>query len=143
MAADQARVLRVTRRFDASPQRVFDAWLDPKLAGRWLFTSPTSETHTTQIDARIGGAWSITDRRDGVDYRAIGEYLQIDPPRRIVFTFAMPQFSDAFDTVTVDLAPDGAGCILTLTQVGVAPEDQAATLAGWDGMFDMLAVVAA
>ena len=45
----------------------------------------------------------IVDRRDGIDYRALGEYLEIDRPRRLVFTFAMPQFSPDFNKVTVEI----------------------------------------
>ncbi|WP_203246590.1 SRPBCC family protein [Sporosarcina beigongshangi] len=36
----------------------------------------------------------MVDRRDGKDYRAIWEYLEIDLPKKLVFTFKMPQFSD-------------------------------------------------
>ena len=101
------QALRLTRRFDAAPERVFDAWTDPKLAAGWLFTTPTSEAHTAAIDLRVGGRWEIVDRRDGVDYRAIGEYLEVEQPRRLVFTFGMPQFADGFSKVTVEIAPDG------------------------------------
>lgn len=107
--------LRITRRFDASPERLFDAWTNPEIASKWLFTSPTRERNSTELDPRVGGAWEINDRREGVDYRGIGEYLEVDRPRRLVFTFGMPQFSDAFDLVTVEIAPDGAGALMTLT----------------------------
>ena len=131
--------LRMSRRFDASPERVFDAWLDPAIAAKWLFTTPGSESHSTEIDARVGGAWTIVDRRDGVDYRALGEYLQIDRPRRLVFTFGMPQFSDSLNRVTVELTPDGQGAFLTLTQEGLPPEHIPATETGWSAMFEALA----
>ena len=75
MINDLDKVARLVRHFDASPERVFDAWLDPQVTGKWLFTSPTSETHSTLIDARVGGAWAITDRRDGTTYTAVGTYL--------------------------------------------------------------------
>ena len=101
--------LRMSRRLDASPERVFDAWVDPKVAAKWLFTSPTSESHSTELDVRVGGGWTIIDRRDGVDYRAIGEYLEIDRPRRLVFTFGMPQFAEGFARVAVEIAADGTG----------------------------------
>lgn len=130
--------VQITRRFDAPPERVFDAWVDPKKAYRWLFTSPTSETHSTEMEARVGGKWSITDRRDGVDYTALGEYLEIDRPRRLLFTFGMPQFSPEFTRVIVEIAADGAGSILTLTQEGVPEAHAKATEEGWGKMFDGL-----
>jgi uncharacterized protein YndB with AHSA1/START domain len=131
--------LRITRRFDAAPERVFDAWIDPGRAGRWLFTTPASERHSTALDVRVGGKWSITDRRDGVDYTALGEYVEIDRPRHLVFTFGMPQFSPLFCTVTVEIVADGDGCVLTLSQDSVAPAALKPTEQGWADMFDALA----
>jgi uncharacterized protein YndB with AHSA1/START domain len=131
--------LRLTRRFAATPERVFDAWLDPKVAAGWLFTTPGSESHTTELDVRIGGQWKIVDHREGVDYTALGEYRVIDRPRRLVFSFGMPQFSPEFAEVTVDFAPDGAGCVMTLSQDRVQTDSIAPVTAGWSAMFDALA----
>ena len=133
------QTLRLTRRFDAAPERLFDAWTDPKLAAGWLFTTPNSEAHRVEIDLRVGGRWEIVDRRGGVDYRAIGEYLRVERPRRLAFTFGMPQFSDAFTTVVVEIAPDGAGAVMTLTQDGLTADAVAALEQGWGDMFDALA----
>ena len=135
--------VRLTRRFDASPERVFDAWLQPEIARRWLFTSPASQSHTTEIDPRVDGKWRITDRRDGVDYVGHGEYLEIDRPRRLVFSFGMPQFSPEFNRVTVEIEPDGAGCRLTLTQERAPASAQAGLEQGWREMFDQLDAVLA
>jgi uncharacterized protein YndB with AHSA1/START domain len=40
-------------------------------------------------DEKVGGTWEIVDHRGGKDYRAIGESLEIDPPKKLVFTFRM------------------------------------------------------
>jgi uncharacterized protein YndB with AHSA1/START domain len=133
--------LRITRRFDAASERVFDVWIDPGRAGRWLFTTPTSERHNTELDVRVGGKWTITDRRDGTDYTALGEYIEVDRPRRLVFSFGMPQFSPAFCNVTVEIVLDGDGCLLTLEQESVVPAALEPTRAGWADMFDALAAV--
>ena len=61
------QTLRLTRRFDAAPERVFNAWTDPQLAAGWLFTGPDSEAHTTEFDLKVGGRWEIVDRRGGVE----------------------------------------------------------------------------
>ena len=138
MTADPSKMFRMTRRFEASPERVFDAWIDPETARKWLFTSPTSESNRTELDPRVGGEWTITDRRDGVDYTALGEYLEIDRPRRLVFTFAMPQFSPHSDRVVVEIAPEGMGCLLTLMPELMPPDYHSATEEGWGKMFDNL-----
>ena len=135
--------LVITRAFDASPERLFDAWTDPATAGRWLFTSPASQAHTAELDVRVGGRWVITDRRDGVDYRALGEYLEVERPFRLVFTFGMPQFSPEFDTVTVEIRPEGSGSVVTLKQERLPAELVPATRDGWAEMFDALADVLA
>lgn len=129
------RALRMTRRFDAPPARVFDAWTDPQLAARWLFTGPDSEAHTTSFDLRVGGNWEIVDRRGGADYRAIGEYLEIDAPRRLVFTFGMPQFAPGFSKVTVEIAADGAGAVMTMIHADVPADSVAGLEQGWSQMF--------
>jgi len=143
-----ARILRMTRRFEATPERVFDAWLNPETARKWLFSSPADEGYAAELDARVGGAWTITARRGGIDYAAGGEYLEIARPCRLVFTFAMLQFSPNSDRITVEIAPSGAGCILTLTQQGVdiagelrhlPPGIAGGTELGWSEMFDALA----
>jgi uncharacterized protein YndB with AHSA1/START domain len=148
MTVDSDRFLRMTRSFDASPERVFDAWLNPETARKWLFASPSDEVYTGEIDARVGGKWTITARRGGTNYTGGGEYLEIDRPRRLVFTFAMLQFSPNSDRITVEIAPSGAGCILTLTQEGIdiadelrhlPPGVEGGTEMGWRLMFDALA----
>jgi uncharacterized protein YndB with AHSA1/START domain len=72
MTADPDRFLRITRRFEAAPERVFDAWLNPEMARKWLFTSPADETYTTELNARAGGKWTTTARRGGRDYTGSG-----------------------------------------------------------------------
>jgi len=108
--------VRVTRRFAASAERVFDAWLDPASARRWLFAPETGEMVRYEIDPRVGGAFTFTDRRNGEDVEHTGKYLEIDRPRRLVFTFGVPAWSSEFAEVVVDIHPLPDGCELTLTQ---------------------------
>jgi len=122
--------LRVTRRIAAPPERVFDAWLDPAVAGRWLFATPTGRMVRVEIDARVGGRFVFT-RRDGEDVEHVGEYLEIDRPRRLAFTFAVPRFSAEETRVFIDIVPVEGGSELTLTQEGVLPEWGERTQEGW------------
>jgi uncharacterized protein YndB with AHSA1/START domain len=137
-----APVVRVTHRFRASAERVFDAWLDPAMARRFLFATPTGRVVRADIDARVGGSFVLTDRRDGDDVEHTGEYLEIDRPRRLAFTFRVPKYSEAADRVEIDIVALESGCELTLTHT-LAPEaaewaDGAAE--GWTGILRGLAV---
>jgi uncharacterized protein YndB with AHSA1/START domain len=133
--------LRVTRQFTASAERVFDAWLDPQKAGLWLFATPTGQMVKVEIDARVGGKFNFTDRRNGEDIEHVGEYLEIDRPRRLVFTFMVPKFSQVSTRVTVEIAPVGNGCELTLTHEGVLPEWKSQTESGWTTLLGKLATI--
>jgi len=137
MTVDTDRVLRLTRHFDASPERVFDAWLDPATAGRWLFATPTGQMTRVQIDARVGGKFLLI-RREEDDVEHIGEYLEVDRPRRLVFTFKVPKYSAEMTKVSIDIVPDGTGCNLTLTHEGVLPEWSDRTRQGWTMILDNL-----
>ena len=139
MSTERTAVVRVTHRFSASPERVFDAWLDPTKAGQWLFATPDGRMVRVEIDARVGGAFTFVDRRDGEDIEHVGEYLEIERPRRLVFAFAVPKFSAQRTRVTIEIAPRGSGCELTLTHEDVLPDWAGRTEAGWTMLLDALA----
>jgi len=106
----------VVRRYPVPPERVFDAWLDLELAGRFLFATETGEMVRAEIDPRVGGRFNFTDRRDGEDVEHVGEYLEIDRPRRLSFTFNVKGHGDEdYSRVIVDIRPHGDGSELTLT----------------------------
>lgn len=139
MSAETPRVVRVSRRFEAPAERVFDAWLDPAHAGKWLFATPTGEMVHVAIDARVGGSFLFVDRRDGVDVEHVGEYIVIDRPRRLVFDFLVPKYSQITTRVTIEIVPLGESCELTLLHEGVLADYVARTEAGWSGLLAALA----
>ena len=132
-------VLQVRRHFDASAERVFDAWLDTTRAAKFLFATPAGVMVRAEIDARVGGRFCFVDRRDGVDVEHVGTYLEIDRPRRLVFEFGVPQYSAELTRVSIDIAAIGGGCELTLTHQGVLPDFIDRTRQGWTGILEGLA----
>ena len=139
MTGETARV-RVTRRFDASPERLFDAWLDPAKAGTFLFATPAGTMVRAEIDPRVGGTFCFVDRRDGEDVEHLGTYLEIERPRRLVFTFAVPKYSSATTRVTIEIVPLDTGCELTLTHDGVLQDYVERTESGWTKILEGLAI---
>jgi uncharacterized protein YndB with AHSA1/START domain len=139
MTIESSGTVQVSRRFDASAERVFDAWLDPATAGKWLFATEKGQMVRVEIDQRVGGSFSIVDRRDGEDVEHTGEYLEIDRPRRLVFTFRVPKYSQVSTRVSIDIVPLASGCELTLTHEGMLPEYVSGSQSGWRMILDALA----
>ena len=138
-------VARVVRRFDVPPERVFDAWLDPKKISQWMFGPRLREEEILHIelDARTGGSFSFLVRRGGEEIDHVGDYLEIDRPRRLVFTWSIAPDRDPRSRVTVEIAPAAGGCLLTLEHE--LPPEWASYLRrteeGWTRMVDELATI--
>ena len=132
---------QVTRRFRAPAEDVFDAWLDPELARQW-FAPGLGEMTRVEIDARVGGIFWLVQRRGTKEAQHTGEYLEIDRPRRLIFTWRTPPLTET-SRVIVDIAPHGDGCELTLThemdQQWASFVDRAA--GAWQKMSDAIAAL--
>ena len=139
MSTEKFKVV-VTRRFQQPPEQVFDAWLDPVSAAKWLFSTPNGEMLRAEIDPSVGGEFCIVERREDEVMEHLGEYTELDRPRRLAFIFTV-NLSDDVSDVTIDIAPAAGGADLTLTH---AMGSQWASFAdrtakGWDMILDGLA----
>jgi uncharacterized protein YndB with AHSA1/START domain len=109
-------ILTITRDFGASPERVFDAWLDPAQARRFLFATPEGEMQTVEIDARVGGRALIVERRASGDAHHRLLFEVIERPHRLIFLFgADPAPEGEWTRVSIEIVARGTGCTLTLT----------------------------
>lgn len=115
-------IVRVQRAFDCTAEAVYDAWLEPRLARRfWFATPPAGEVVRCDIEPGVNGRFVIVDRRPlesdpqrHIEVEHSGRFLQLDRPRRIAFTFGLPQYQSHETAVIVDIEPQGDGCMLTL-----------------------------
>lgn len=106
--------LVVRRVLSTLPERVFAAWLDPASMARWL--SPFGDAVAT-VDPRVGGAFRVVMRGPGREVEHTGEYREIDPPHRLVFTWLSPFTGSVSSLVTVELRPDSSGQRTELTLI--------------------------
>lgn len=123
-------------RIEAPPHEVFPFFTDPAKMIVWKAVEAT-------LDPRPGGIfWINVTGRD----IARGEYVEIDPPRRVVFTFGWESESSTeppgSTTVEITLVPDGEGTLLRLVHSGVPDEVRAGSTEGWDHYLPRLVVAA-
>lgn len=110
-------VVRVTRTIAASAERVFDAWLDPAMIQKFIVGPQVREEELVHInvDARVGGKFSFLVRRAGQPIDHVGTYREISRPNRLVFTWGVDEEQGDKSVVTIEIAPRGTSCELTLT----------------------------
>jgi uncharacterized protein YndB with AHSA1/START domain len=98
------REIHMTRLFNAPRHLVFEAMSKPEHIKQWWgrlgdgYSVPVCE-----VDLRVGGKWRFVNRHPQGEAEFYGEYREIDPPRRIVFTEIYAPFPDAGSLVTCEL----------------------------------------
>jgi uncharacterized protein YndB with AHSA1/START domain len=123
-------------RIAAPPDVVFPYFTDAALAVKWI-------ADAALLDPRPGGTFSVDVRGNP----ARGEYVEVDPPYRVVFTWGMEgrgDFPPGCSTVEVDLQADGDDTVVTLTHRDLPDEDHRRSHErGWAELLGILAGVAA
>jgi uncharacterized protein YndB with AHSA1/START domain len=112
------REIRITRLFDAPRELVFEAMTKPEHVKEWWgrlgegYSVPVCE-----IDLRPGGAWRFVNRHPRGEAAFRGEYREITPPSRLVYTEIFEDFPDSVAVVTAELAEEGGKTRITVSAV--------------------------
>ena len=138
-ATDQTTPVLVVRRRIAVPrERVFEAWLDSESLAHWM--RPGGSTHATvTVDPRVGGGFRIV--MDGAPHGCVehtGEYLAIEPPSRLSFTWISKYTDERPTVVTIEFHERGTGTELVLTHRGLPASQVEGHRRGWTDIVRLL-----
>ena len=113
----------ITRVFDAPRRLVFEAWTKPEHLMLWW--GPRDLTFSIcEMDFRPGGAWRFVLRRGGHDYACGGEYREILPPERLVYTFRFDGAPGAEALETLTFVERNGKTALTNTMLHTSVENR-------------------
>jgi uncharacterized protein YndB with AHSA1/START domain len=132
---------RILARVDiaAPPERVFRA-LASKEAADWWVRAGVFDTREWTGDVRIGGRWRASGIGRGRPYVLDGEFVEVEPPRRLAHTWHAAGTPGAPTTVTYLLEPLDGGTRVTLRHSGFASRDVCDNTAlGWETSLERLA----
>ncbi|HEX8551721.1 MAG TPA: SRPBCC domain-containing protein [Abditibacteriaceae bacterium] len=134
--------LVITRVFDAPRELVWRAWTESEHLQRWSCPKDFVVLFS-EAALQSGGAWRVGMRSpEGREYVMFGEYSEIEPPSRLVFThgWEADELHDGHETlVTVRLDETDGRTTMTFTQSNLATASSRAGHAeGWTGAFDNL-----
>jgi uncharacterized protein YndB with AHSA1/START domain len=139
-AADHAPSLELRQVVPAAPARVFAAWTDPALLAGWFAPSDTFSVVVHAAEGKVGGRDRIEMvPPEGPSHIAIGEYRELDPPRRLAFTWRWENQPPRDTLVTVDLVPHATGTEVVLRHtLFLTAEDRDQHREGWTGCLAQL-----
>jgi uncharacterized protein YndB with AHSA1/START domain len=131
-----AGVIEIRRQLPAPIGEVFRWWTAPELLAEWM--TPIGQAEA-QIDLRVGGVLRIVMKGDGRVIEHTGEYLEIDPPNRLVFTWISPYTGNTPSVITVELQRAGEDATdLHLVHARLPHNAARSHGEGWGAMLDRL-----
>jgi uncharacterized protein YndB with AHSA1/START domain len=132
--------LKHVRSIRAAPEKVFEAFVDPREILHW-WGPDDGPTLSAETDVRVGGRFRVVFRTmDGELHESMGEYLEIEAPRRLVMAWWWATTPHRRSLVTVSIDPIDEGARLTLLHEGFADtEARDSHEVGWAGTLDKLA----
>ena len=137
----EAPVARVQRVMPAAPDVVFDEWLDPESLAEWMCPRPSRCVAVT-VEPRIGGSVRFDVDNLGASLLITGQFLAIDRPRHLRFTWTNSDWPDPTTVSLVNVAFEPFGddqTIMSIEHSLIPPERFDDFQNGWAGVCDQLA----
>jgi uncharacterized protein YndB with AHSA1/START domain len=136
---DSADMLVLRRLLPVPREQVFAAWLDPASLAQWMRPGDMTDA-TVEVDPRIGGKFRIVmvGQRD---YEHQGEYLAIEPPSRLSFTWVSAATNHLPTVVSIELLESGTGTELILTHRRLPAANVEAHRQGWTDILRKLSLL--
>jgi uncharacterized protein YndB with AHSA1/START domain len=135
-------VVIVRRTIPAPRERVFAAWLDAASLASWMCPGPVGSA-AAEVDARVGGRFRIVMHHPSADADHWGEYVVIDPPSRLVFTWISAATDRTPTLVTVDFIERGGSTEVVLTHERLPPRQVDPHRKGWTDIVQKLGAAVA
>ena len=115
--------LTLTRRFAATPEKVYAAWADPQTLVQWFAPGDVQPgSIKADIDLRVGGRYRISFNAKGTYNEVGGIYREIVTHQRLVFTWAWHSTPERESLVTISFKPEAGGTLLTFLHEQFADE---------------------
>jgi uncharacterized protein YndB with AHSA1/START domain len=136
---EQPEEIRITRVLPAPVEQVFAAWTEPERMRHWM--SPFGPA-TASVDLRIGGRFELVMHGPEMSVSHSGTYTEIQPPHRLVFTWASEYTGGRATLVAVSLRPSGDGGTELQLVHSKLPESQVEPhRGGWGMLLERLAAL--
>lgn len=141
-AQPPVQAIEIIREFQAPPEELWRAWTDPAWVSKWFGSNAGGKVLDARLDVRPGGEFSVTFAdADGTEHTCSGRYVEVDPARRLQFTWQWKSEPGVETLVSVALAPEGSGTRMRFEHSRLFQASAHDYASGWRTTFDKLADV--
>lgn len=139
----KGKSLTIVKFYEAPVSKVFQAWGNSEAITKWFISKPGQTIPICEVDFRIGGKYKIgflggSSSSDGIPFVVSGEYQEIIPNKKILFTWGWD--SGNVSHVTLDFQEKNGGTELTLTHEELESDESVQNhTQGWNGCLESLA----
>ena len=115
--AGEETQLRLTRRYPVAAEKVWRAWTDPQALSAWFGPGEPHSVLVAELDVRAGGRYRIRFRTpDGEEHEVAGVYQEVEPGRRLVFSWAWHSTPERVSRISIALQSVPGGTELEFLQ---------------------------
>ena len=133
MGSEAGETLTVSRTIPAPRKRVFGAWTSPSELKKWWNIGEGWKTSSAEFDLRVGGKFSIANEPLGGGVVMItGEFLVVEPPSKLAYTWVFPGEKTEESMVTVEFRDLGKQTEVVVTHSKASKAMLLGAIEGWD-----------
>jgi len=132
-------VLRIKRVIPATKERLFQAWTQPEQLRRWWTIGEGWRAEFAEVDLRVGGKFRVGNKpRSGESVLLTGEFLEIEPPDRLVYTWQFGLTNPGQSLITVEFKEMGGATEVSITHEHSPRDMGPGAVAGWEAILEGL-----
>lgn len=136
---NSTETLRIRRIIPATKETLFRAWTEPEQLKRWWTIGEGWRAEFAEIDLRVGGKFRVGNKpRVGETVLLTGEFLEVEPPNRLVYSWQFGQANSEPGIITVEFKEMGHQTEVSITHERSAREMAPSAVAGWESALESL-----
>jgi uncharacterized protein YndB with AHSA1/START domain len=131
--------IKIERHFSSTPQKLWQAWTDPRIIKLWFGSDPNGTGLDAVLDVRVGGAYAVTfANANGDEYTAQGIYQEVDLNKKLAFTWGWRNQPHIKESVAVQFQAEADGTLMTFEHMDIDANTSHNYEIGWRTTFDKL-----
>ncbi len=131
--------LKISHDFSQSPEKVWQAWTDPNIVKSWFGSDPNGIVLDASLDVRPSGKFEVTfQNADGTQFTCTGEYKEIEPYRKLVFSWGWKDRADILELVSIVFQAEQNGTTMLFEHANIDPATTHGYENGWKSTFEKL-----